>query len=205
MNQFDWEKLSLPERFRGLLEAARFEWVGSVEELSGSACGQAQSNFGEVEYEIPNQAAVVDAQVAKVRNGVVVNYPEPYMRRREPGDAHVIRNAGGIVSDDVLRSLAVSHWLTGTERALIIGHTGCGMLAFDNRSLSERIARETGRELGELDFLPFSDLEASVRRSVRRVRESPLLPDGYCASGYVYEIRSGELRELAEIERPATP
>jgi len=123
----------------------------------------------------------------------------------EPGDAHVIRNAGGIVSDDVLRSLAVSHWLTGTERALIIGHTGCGMLAFDNRSLSERIARETGRELGELDFLPFSDLEASVRRSVRRVRESPLLPDGYCASGYVYEIRSGELRELAEIERPATP
>ena len=90
MNQFDWEKLSLPERFRGLLEAARFEWVGSVEELSGSACGQAQSNFGEVEYEIPNQAAVVEAQVAKVRNGVVVNYPEPYMRRREPDSLFVV-------------------------------------------------------------------------------------------------------------------
>ncbi|MHB8060560.1 MAG: beta-class carbonic anhydrase [Gaiellaceae bacterium] len=113
----------------------------------------------------------------------------------EPGDAHVIRNAGGIVTGDVLRSLAVSHWLTETERAVVIGHTGCGMVTFDNASLRGRIA-EAGGDAGEIDFLPFGEVEASVRQSVQRVRESPLFRAGYEVRGYVYEIASGRLNEL---------
>jgi carbonic anhydrase len=120
----------------------------------------------------------------------------------ELGDAHLIRNAGGIVTDDVLRSLAVSHWLTGTEEVLVIGHTGCGMLTFDNRSLREQIAREAGGDAREMDFLPFTDPESSVRESLRRVRESSLFRDGYRARGYLYDIHSGELHELAESAQP---
>jgi carbonic anhydrase len=116
----------------------------------------------------------------------------------ELGDAHVIRNAGGIVTEDVLRSLVVSHWVAGTEKVLVIGHTGCGMLTFDNRSLREQIARKAGCDASEMDFQPFTDPEVSVRESLRRVRESLLFRDGYSASGYLYDIHSGELHELAE-------
>jgi len=110
----------------------------------------------------------------------------------EEGDAHVIRNAGGLVSDDALRSLVISHWLLGTHEAFVIAHTDCGMLTFTNDVLHERLPPE-GREV---DFLPFSDLEESVRSSLRRIRESPLLPDDFRVSGFVYDVQSGRLREV---------
>ena len=115
----------------------------------------------------------------------------------EEGDAHVIRNAGGLVSDDALRSLVISHWLLGTDEAFVIGHTDCGMLTFTNEVLHEKLADGTGEDTRGVDFLPFSDLEGSVRRSVRRVRDSPLLPEGYGATGFLYDVRTGSLREVA--------
>ena len=114
----------------------------------------------------------------------------------EEGDAHVIRNAGGLVTDDALRSLVVSHWLLGTEQAVVIGHTGCGMLTFTNDELRGRLAYETGASTNDIDFHPFTDLEESVRSSVRRIAESPLLPDAFEATGFVYDIRSGRLQEV---------
>ena len=111
----------------------------------------------------------------------------------EEGDAHVIRNAGGLASDDALRSLVISHWLLGTQEAFVIAHSDCGMLTFTNDVLHEQLPRE-GREV---DFLPFDDLEESVRASVRRIRESPLLPDDFGASGFVYDVQSGRLQEVA--------
>ena len=111
----------------------------------------------------------------------------------EEGDAHVIRNAGGLASDDALRSLVISHWLLGTQEAFVIAHSDCGMLTFTNDVLHEQLPRE-GREV---DFLPFDDLEESVRGSVRRIEESPLLPGSFRAAGYVYEVTSGRLREVA--------
>ncbi len=113
------------------------------------------------------------------------------------GDAHVIRNAGGLVTDDALRSLIISHWLLGTREVLVVAHTDCGMLTFTNDDLRRRLSEETGKDAGELDFHPFADLEESVRASVRRVRESPFLPDSFAASGFVYDVRSGRLREVA--------
>src|SRR5580765_6174495 len=105
----------------------------------------------------------------------------------DEGDAHVIRNAGAVVTDDTLRSLAISHWLLGTQEAIVIGHTDCGMLTFTNDALHEKLHGE-GIDAGAVDFLPFSDLEQSVQASVERIRQSPLLPDEFGASGYVYDV-----------------
>jgi len=115
----------------------------------------------------------------------------------DEGDAHVIRNAGGVVSDDALRSLVISHWLLGTQEALVIAHTGCGMLTFTNEDIHAKLADETGADASGIDFLPFEDLDSSVRASVERVRSSELLPDRFTATGYVYDCSSGALREVA--------
>jgi carbonic anhydrase len=115
----------------------------------------------------------------------------------EEGDAHVIRNAGGLVTDDALRSLVISHWLLGTQEAFVIAHTDCGMLTFTNGDLRSKLADEAGADASEVDFHPFSDLEDSVRGSVRKIAESPLLPDSFKATGYVYDVTSGRLRAVA--------
>jgi carbonic anhydrase len=108
----------------------------------------------------------------------------------DEGDAHVIRNAGGLVTDDALRSLTISHWELGTEEVFVIAHTRCGLLTLENDELRGKI----GDAASGVDFLPFRDLDGSVRESVRRVRESPLLPDSFVATGMVYDVESGRLR-----------
>ncbi len=117
------------------------------------------------------------------------------------GDAHVLRNAGAIVNEDVLRSLVISHWLQDTQEVLVIGHTGCGMTGFTNERSARGSAEETGADASGIDFEPFADLEESVRASVARIPESPFLP-GVAASGWVYDVGTGALREVA-VARPA--
>jgi len=106
----------------------------------------------------------------------------------ELGDAHVIRNAGGIVDDDALRSLVVSHHLLGTREAVVIGHTECGLLGATNDELHARI----GPESESIDFHPFPDVAERVRASVETIRTTPLLA-GVEATGFVYDVRSGRL------------
>ena len=113
-----------------------------------------------------------------------------------PGDAQVIRNAGALATDDVLRSLAVAHWLLGTERAVVIGHTDCGLANFTNDDLRARIAAGTGTDAAQVDFLAFADVEESVRSSVRRINESPLLRVSFTGDGFVYDVRTGRLRAV---------
>jgi carbonic anhydrase len=108
------------------------------------------------------------------------------------GDAHVIRNAGGLVSDDALRSLVISHHLLGTQEAVVIGHTDCGMLTFTNDDLQGKL----GPDADGIDFLPFPDVATRVRESVRAVAESPLLPDSFTATGYVYDVKTGRIEAL---------
>src|SRR5262245_13980969 len=114
----------------------------------------------------------------------------------EEGDAHVIRNAGGLVTDDAIRSLVISHWLLGAEEVAVLGHTDCGMLTLSNDDLRARLRHETGADASDVDFLPFPDLEDSVRSSVAAVRESPLLPDSLVVSGWIYDVRSGRIDEV---------
>ena len=113
------------------------------------------------------------------------------------GDAHVIRNAGGRASDDALRSLVISQQLLGTREVLVIHHTDCGMLTFTNEQLRERLRRDLNADAAAVDFLPFADLEESVRQDVATIRSSPLVPDDVAVRGFVYDVRTGRLREVA--------
>lgn len=114
----------------------------------------------------------------------------------ELGDAHVIRNAGGRVSDDALRSLVISQRLLGTNEVVVIHHTGCGMMSFENSDLREKIRSDLGADASSVDFLTFSDLDESVREDVRTIRRSELVPDDISVSGAVYEVETGRLREV---------
>src|SRR6266571_7869185 len=109
----------------------------------------------------------------------------------EEGDAHVIRNAGGLVTDDALRSLVISHHELGTQEAFVIGHEGCGMIGLS----SERLLMQLGPSAAGMDFLGFSDLDEAVLTSVRKIHETPLLPDSFGAVGLVYDVGTGRLRE----------
>jgi carbonic anhydrase len=112
------------------------------------------------------------------------------------GDAHVIRNAGGLATDDAARSLVISSAVLGTEAALVIGHTDCGMTRFSNYELRQRL-RDRGIEPGDLDFLPFPFVDAAVIDSVERLRASRLFPAGFAFHGFVYDVKSGRLRVVA--------
>ena len=114
----------------------------------------------------------------------------------QEGDAHVITNAGGRASDDALRSLIVSYKLLGTREFLVIHHTDCGAMSVDNARLREELRRETGADASHIDFLPFSDLDESVREDVRKIRQSPLIPAWISVTGYVYDVATGALREV---------
>ncbi|MGH2659151.1 MAG: beta-class carbonic anhydrase [Actinomycetota bacterium] len=122
-------------------------------------------------------------------------HPESFLGL-DIGDAHVIRNAGGRASDDAVRSLIISSHLLATREFAVIHHTDCGMLTFTNEDLRQRLKEETGGDASAIDFLPFADLEDSVREDVRRIRESPFIPDDIEVSGFVYDVRTGALREV---------
>jgi len=111
----------------------------------------------------------------------------------EEGDAHVIRNAGGIASDDALRSIVISHHLLGTKEVFVIGHTDCGMLTFSNDDLRTTLKDRQGIEAAHLDFQPFGNCSERVSASARRIRESGLLPEDYAVHAYVYNVSSGRL------------
>jgi carbonic anhydrase len=112
------------------------------------------------------------------------------------GDAHVIRNAGGVVSDDALRSLAISQNLLGTEEIILIHHTDCGMLTFTDDEFAQKLEDETGHR-PEWRAHAFADLEQNVRDSIDKVRNSPFVPRTDSIKGYVYEVETGRLREVS--------
>jgi carbonic anhydrase len=115
----------------------------------------------------------------------------------DEGDAHVIRNAGGLASDDAIRSLVISHHLLGTEEVFVIGHSDCGMLTFSNDDLRSTLEERQGVDASHLDFQPFPDCPQRVVASARRIRESTLLPEDYGVHAFLYHVESGRLESLA--------
>ena len=111
----------------------------------------------------------------------------------EEGDAHVIRNAGGRASEDAIRSLVISQQLLGTNTVVVIHHTDCGMLTFSNADLRTKLKQELKADADHIDFLPFKDLEQSVRDDVATLKASPLIPDNVDISGFIYDVKSGKL------------
>ena len=114
----------------------------------------------------------------------------------EEGDAHVIRNAGGVVTDDEIRSLAISQRLLGTEEIILIHHTDCGMLTFTDDGFRRTIQNETGIK-PEWPAEAFDDLEEDVRQSIARIKASPFVPRKDSVRGFVYDVRTGRLSEVA--------
>ena len=110
----------------------------------------------------------------------------------EEGDAHVIRNAGGRAAD-ALRSLIISEQLLGTTHIVVIHHTDCGMLTFSNQDLRTKLQQELHANADNIDFLPFSNLEQSVRDDVTFLRNSPFIPQSIDISGFVYDVNTGKL------------
>jgi carbonic anhydrase len=111
------------------------------------------------------------------------------------GEAHVIRNAGGIVSDDVIRSLAISQRLLGTEEIVLIQHTDCGMLKITDDGFRNELQEATGLA-PPFAIESFTSLDANVRQSLTRLRNSPFLPHRNQIRGFVYDVDTGELREI---------
>jgi carbonic anhydrase len=113
----------------------------------------------------------------------------------EEGDAHVIRNAGGVLTDDAVRSLAISQNLLGTEEIVLVHHTDCGMLTFTDDDFAKQLREETGSE-PEWRAHAFNDLDEDVRKSIDVIKSSPFIPHKN-VRGFIYEVESGQLREVA--------
>ena len=112
------------------------------------------------------------------------------------GDAHMIRNAGGLATDDAIRSLILSTHLLGTRAIAVIQHTECGLMSITDEQFRWRLSTETGRDASHLEFHAFRDLEQNVRNQVRRIRENPFLPRNIDTRGYTYDVKTGRLCEV---------
>jgi carbonic anhydrase len=111
------------------------------------------------------------------------------------GDAHVIRNAGGVITDDEIRSLAISQRLLGTREIVLIHHTDCGMLTFSDDELKQQIQEDVGVK-PHFSMESFTDLEEDVRQSIARIQASPFVPNKDSLRGFIYEVETGRLREV---------
>ena len=109
------------------------------------------------------------------------------------GDAHILRNAGGRVTDDMIRSLVISQQQMGTREIVVLHHTDCGAQTFENGPFQEYLKEELGVDVSDQDFLPFQDIEESVREDMQLLIESHLIPDDVVISGAVYDVDTGRM------------
>lgn len=144
---------------------------------------------GQVPIEPAKNIAIVACMDARLDTGTLLGLSE--------GDAHVLRNAGGVVTDDVIRSLAISQLLGGTREIMLIHHTDCGMQTFTDSELTQQIIEETGIE-PPFAMETFSDVDADVRQSIARIKASPFVPHTDQVRGFIYNVSSGRLDEVQQ-------
>jgi carbonic anhydrase len=117
----------------------------------------------------------------------------------QTADAHIIRNAGGIVTDDTLRSLLVSHYLLGTEEFMVINHTDCGLMHTTEHELRVRIENSAGTAaIAPARFYAFQDVDQNVRQQLQKLRTHPWIPKAVALRGFVYDVVTGRLREIQD-------
>jgi carbonic anhydrase len=134
------------------------------------------------------KVAVVACMDARVMPALLLGLKE--------GEAHVIRNAGGVVTDDEIRSLAISQRLLGTEEIILIHHTDCGMLTFTDDDFKQSIQNDVGIK-PHWSAVAFDDLEDDVRQSIGRIKASPFIPNKGSVRGFVYDVETGKLNEVS--------
>ncbi|MGI9591702.1 MAG: beta-class carbonic anhydrase [Myxococcota bacterium] len=155
--------------------------------LANNGAYSASFSKGDLPMPPGKKVAIVACMDARLETGALLGLQE--------GDAHVIRNAGGVVTDDAIRSLTISQRLLGTREIMLIHHTDCGMLTFEDGAVKQQILDDTGiRPSFALEA--FSDLDADVRQSIARIQASPFLLHKDEVRGFVYEVESGRLREV---------
>ena len=140
-------------------------------------------------------------QTAPVRRLVILTCMDSRMDLEQllglgVGDAHMIRNAGGIATDDVIRSLILSTQLLGTRAVAVIQHTQCGLMSITEEEFRWRLSTETGRDASHLRFHAFRDIDQNISEQVLRVRANPFLPKQVQVRGYAYDVTTGALREV---------
>jgi carbonic anhydrase len=113
------------------------------------------------------------------------------------GDTHVIRNAGGIATEDALRSFVISAELLGTREFVVINHTDCGMLTFKDADLQEKLTSKYGTNAAKINFYAFGDLPENVRTQVERVKTNPFIPKDIPVTGFIYDVKTGKLNRVA--------
>lgn len=112
------------------------------------------------------------------------------------GEAHIIRNAGGIATDDAIRSLIISNELSGTKEFVVINHTDCGMLTFKDEDLQSRLKERFGKDASNIRFHSFSNLVQNVRKQVDTIKNHPLIPKEILVTGFIYDVESGLLQKV---------
>ena len=112
------------------------------------------------------------------------------------GDAHVIRNAGGLATDDAIRSLVISYKLLGTREFFVVNHSDCGMLTFEEDAVKAQLAKDTGADASPLRLYPFKDVEENVRVQVGKIRSCPWIPNDIPVYGFIYQVEDGRLRQI---------
>jgi carbonic anhydrase len=162
--------------------------MSAIDELLQANAGYAKTfNRGDLATPPRRKLAIVTCMDARILPSRAFGLEE--------GDAHVIRNAGGRTKD-ALRSLVISQRLLGTNEIAVIHHTECGMLSFTNRDLHSKVKQDLGADASGIDFLPFADLEESVREDVSLLLSSPLISPDVIIRGFIYDVHSGKLKEV---------
>jgi carbonic anhydrase len=115
----------------------------------------------------------------------------------ETGNAHIIRNAGGIATDDAIRSLIISHELLGTQEFVVINHTDCGMLTFADKDLQKDLRQKYKSDASEIKFYSFPNLEENVKNQVNKIKSTPFLPPDIPVHGFIYDVKTGKIERIA--------
>lgn len=155
--------------------------------LQNAEAYAASFDKGDLPLPPARKVAIVACMDARLNPQGVLGFSE--------GDAHVIRNAGGVITDDEIRSLAISQRLLGTEEIILIHHTDCGMLTFNDEDFNQQLVDDTGEEPGWVAE-SFTDLEADVRKAIGRIKDSPFIPRKDKVRGFIYQVESGTLVEV---------
>lgn len=156
--------------------------------LAANEAFSASFDRGDLEAPPAKRVAILTCMDARL-------HPEEFLGL-DIGDAHVIRNAGGRVSDDVVRSLLVSQQLLGTNEVIVVHHTKCGMLSLKTEEVVDHIGAELGADVSSINFLGSPGLEQGLLADVETLRRSPFIPDDVPIAGAIYEVETGRLREV---------
>jgi carbonic anhydrase len=162
--------------------------MSTIDELVANASTYAASfESGDLPLPPAKRVAIVACMDARLN-------PYGLLGLRE-GDAHVIRNAGGVITDDEIRSLAISQRLLGTQEIMLIHHTDCGMLTFSDDDFRRQVQQDTAIK-PQWPAEAFDDLDGDIRQSIGRIKASPFIPNKDSVRGFVYEVETGQLREV---------